>query len=103
MLVSKTKCKGSNPFSPVIKKIILVSLDNLSQSRVELLTLRLSGVYSNLLSYWLMMIKTFFYLVFEDFVPGKIRTLNPQIRSLILYPIEPQAQQRNFDNSPSWI
>lgn len=24
-------------------------------------------------------------------MPGKIRTLNPQIRSLILYPIEPQA------------
>lgn len=26
-------------------------------------------------------------------VLGKIRTLNPQIRSLILYPIEPQARR----------
>lgn len=26
-----------------------------------------------------------------EHMPGKIRTLNPQIRSLILYPIEPQA------------
>lgn len=27
---------------------------------------------------------------------GKIRTLNPQIRSLILYPIEPQARKEFF-------
>ena len=33
-------------------------------------------------------------LVVTFLMPGKIRTFNPQIRSLILYPVELQAQKR---------
>lgn len=66
--LAKATVEGSSPFF------------RLGLSRLELLTLRLSGVYSNQLSYKPVSI-----------VPGKIRTLNFQIRSLILYPIELQA------------
>ena len=66
--LAKAKVEGSNPFF------------RLGLSSLELLTLRLSGVYSNQLSY-----KPIPYM------PGKIRTLNFQIRSLTLYPIELQA------------
>ena len=82
----------------------------MSQSRLELLTTRLSGVHSNQLSYWLLksaslralartrakgaklkaLKNLWFYL--NKITLGKTRTFNPQIRSLILYPIEPRAR-----------
>ena len=53
----------------------------MGSSRLELLTIRLSGVHSNRLSYEPL-----------DML-GKIRTLNPHIRSVVLYPIELQARR----------
>ena len=72
--------------------ILVISIDNLyymSQSRLELLTTRLSGVHSNQLSYWLL---KSLRLSLNKITLGKTRTFNPQIRSLILYPIEPRAR-----------
>ena len=74
--LAKAKVEGSNPFF------------RLGLSRLELLTLRLSGVYSNQLSYRLIR------------YAWKIRTLNFQIRSLTLYPIELQALSGEKDSNP---
>ena len=64
----------------------------MSQSRLELLTTRLSGVHSNQLSYW---------LYSNEITLGKTRTFNPQIRSLILYPIEPRARNLVYTSPKS--
>ena len=64
----------------------------MSQSRLELLTTRLSGVHSNQLSYW---------LYYNEITLGKTRTFNPQIRSLILYPIEPRARNLVYTHNNS--
>lgn len=72
--LAKAKAEGSIPFF------------RLGLSRLELLTLRLSGVHSNQLSY-------------RPFVLGKGRTLNLRIRSSALYPLsyEHFAGEKGFE------
>ena len=79
--LAKARVEGSSPFS---------AIKNMGLSRLELLTLRLSGVHSNQLSYRPLIML------------GKTRTLNFRIRSSALYPLsyEHTTGEKGFEPLP---